>query len=226
VVAEDALLPRLGIESVVGALAGIELVAACEDLEELRDAIEATTPHVVLTDVSMPPAYTDEGIRIAEELRRTHPDVGVVVLSQDADPLHAKALFADGPHGRAYLLKEQIKAPGELERAIHEVARGGGLLDPRVAEKVLWPQYSPAASALAGLTEREREILGLIAAASSNTAIAARLGIGKRGVERHINAIFAKLGLESGDVSPRVKATLIFLASEGRSPERRPTDAA
>jgi DNA-binding NarL/FixJ family response regulator len=222
VIADEALLTRAGIASVVRALDGIELSAVCEDVDSLRDAIDEAAPHVVLTTIELPPDYTDEGIQVADELRRKHPHVGVVVLSRYAEPRYVSVLFASGPEGRAYLLKEHIKDPGELERAIREVARGGALLDPRIAQTMLRTRYSPAASQIARLTKREREVLALIAAAHSNSAIATQLGIAKDGVERHVNTIFAKLALEHGDLSPRVQATRMFLASEtGLSDEPR-----
>src|SRR5262249_41562175 len=153
----------------------------------------------------------------ATELRDTHPAVAVVVLSQHAEPMYANALFAGGSHGRGYLLKDQLRDPDELARALREVARGGALVDPRVVDTLLSARSSPAGQTVAALTAREREILALIAAAYTNRAIAERLGITRRGVERHINAIFAKLDLgQADDVSPRVKAALLFLASEGR----------
>jgi DNA-binding NarL/FixJ family response regulator len=217
VLGEDVLLTRAGIATVMKALDGIDLVAMCGDLDELRSTIAAEQPDVVLTDIRMPPDHSDEGIRLAGELRTTHPEVGVVVLSQHAEPLYASALFAEGSQGRAYLLKEKLTDPQELGRAIREVASGGALVDPQVVEKLLSARFSPVGQAVQGLTDREREILALIAAAYTNGAIASKLGITRRGVEHHINTIFAKLELgDSGEVSLRVKAALVFLSSEGR----------
>jgi DNA-binding NarL/FixJ family response regulator len=220
VLGEDNFLAREGITSVLSGLDGIELVASCGDLDSLRASIEDVRPDVVLTDIRMPPDLTDEGVRLATELRSTHPEIGVVVLSQHAEPLYAMALFAEGSHQRAYLLKERLTEPGELGRAIREVAAGGALVDPRVVDELLSVQAGRELSPLAALTERERELLGLIAEGYANGAIADRLGITKRGVERHINAIFAKLDLsDAEDVSRRVKAALFFLAGEGRLAE-------
>jgi DNA-binding NarL/FixJ family response regulator len=214
---EDSFLVREGIANVIGELPGIELVASCGDLDALREAIDRTGPDVVLTDIRMPPDFSDEGIRLAAELRTTHPRVGVVVLSQHAEPQYAAALFADGAARRGYLLKDQVADRFELGRAIRAVAAGGSLMDPRIVELLLAARQSPSRMTVATLTDREREVLVLIAAAHSNQAIATQLGITTRGVERHINSIFAKLGLaQPADVSPRVKAALIFLASEGR----------
>src|SRR4051812_6205174 len=220
VLGEDGLIAREGIASVLHGFEGIELVAAAGDVDALREAIVTTDADVLVTDIRMPPDYTDEGIRLAAELRTTHPHVAVVVLSQHAEPVYAAALFARGSYRRAYLLKDQLKDASELERAIREVAGGGALVDPRIVEKMLWSRYSPAGRRLGALTGREREILALIAAAYTNQAIAERVGITRRGVERHINAIFSKLALGDGDEgSPRVKAALMFLAGEGRLEE-------
>jgi DNA-binding NarL/FixJ family response regulator len=217
VLGEDDFLDREGIASVLGRLDRIELVATCRDLETLRAAVEQVRPDVVVTDVRLPPEHADEGVRLAMELRRTHPKIGLVLLSERADPNHALGLFADGSFRRAFLLKERLREPVELARAIREVASGGALVDPRVVDELLAAQRRPAPSPLAALTPREHEILARIADGASNSAIADGVGISKRGVERHINAIFAKLDLgENGDVSRRVRATLLYLATEGR----------
>jgi DNA-binding NarL/FixJ family response regulator len=217
VLGEDNFLAREGITRVIDGLAGVELVAVCADLGSLRAEIERTRPDVVVTDIRMPPDHTDEGIRLAGELRATQPRVGVVVLSQHVEPLYATALFAAGSYRRAYLLKERLTNPAELGRAIEEVAGGGALVDPRVVDELISLQR--ADSPLEALTPREREILALIAEGEANSAIAVRLGITKRGVERHVNSIFHKLGLaDTPDVSRRVKAALLF---RDRRPEGR-----
>jgi DNA-binding NarL/FixJ family response regulator len=217
VLGEDVLLTRAGIVSVMKALDGIDLVGTGGSLDELRAVIDAEAPDVLLTDIRMPPGHSDEGIRLACELRSTHPAIGVVVLSQHAEPLYATALFAEGTHGRAYMLKERLTDAAELGRAIREVASGGALVDPQVVDKVLSARFSTVGQAVATLTDREREILALIAGAYTNGAIASRLGITRRSVEHHINTIFGKLELgNAGDVSLRVKAALVFLSSAGR----------
>jgi DNA-binding NarL/FixJ family response regulator len=215
VLGEDNFLAREGITRVIDGLDGIELVAVCADLNSLRAEIERAAPDVVVTDIRMPPDHTDEGIRLAEELRATRPRVGVVVLSQHVEPLYATALFAGGSYRRAYLLKERLTNPAELRRAIEEVADGGALVDPRVVDELISEQL--ADSPLQALTPRETQILELIAKGDANSAIAERLGITKRGVERHVNSIFAKLGLaDAHDVSRRVKAALLYNERESR----------
>jgi DNA-binding NarL/FixJ family response regulator len=212
VLGEDSYLAREGITRALESIDDVDLVESCSDLESLRDAVAAKEPDVVLTDIRMPPSNTDEGIRLAGELRSSHPDIGVVVLSQHAEPLYAMALFEQGSDRRAYLLKERLKDREELSRALREVADGGSVVDSRIVEELLATQREREESQLDTLTPRELEILGLIAEGRSNSAIAEALVITKRAVERHINAIFWKLDLgESEDVSRRVKAVLVYL---------------
>jgi DNA-binding NarL/FixJ family response regulator len=215
VVGEDSFLMREAIAALLHDTAGIELVAACEDADSLRAAIERERPDVVLTDIRMPPDHRDEGIKLANELRETRPEIGVVVLSQHAEPAYAVLLFEDGSHGRAYLLKESLKDREELVRAVVTVAEGGSVVDPLIVDELLEIQRLRRDSPLDRLTPRELEILGLIAEGRSNAAIAQKLVVTKRAVERHINSIFLKLGLrDSEDVSRRVKAALLYLAGE------------
>jgi DNA-binding NarL/FixJ family response regulator len=212
---EDSYLAREGISRALEADDDIELVATCADYDSLRAAVGETEPDVVLTDIRMPPSHTDEGIRLAEELRETHPGVGVVILSQYAEPLYAMKLLEHGSDRRAYLLKERVQDRSELSRALHEVAAGRSVVDARIVEALLHARRTREESGLDTLTTREQEILALIAEGWSNEAIAARLVITKRAVERHINAIFWKLELgDSADVSRRVKAALLFLAGQ------------
>jgi len=212
VLGEDSFIAREGIVRALEAIDDVELVATCGDLDELRTAIDETRPDVVLTDIRMPPTNTDEGIRLAVELRSSHPDIGAVVLSQHAEPLYASALFEQGSDRRAYLLKERLKDRHDLGQALRTVAAGGSVVDPRVVETLLSLQRRREDSRLDQLTPRELEILGLIAEGKSNSAIADSVFITKRAVERHINAIFLKLDLrEEEDVSRRVKAVLLYL---------------
>ena len=210
VLGEDSYLAREGISHVLEAAEGIELVATCGDLDALRAAVDEAGPDVVLTDIRMPPTNTDEGIRLAQEIRMTHPDVGVVILSQHAEPLYATKLLEQGSDGRAYLLKDRVSDGTELSRALREVAEGGSVIDSRIVETLLMAQRR-----LDSLTPREQEVLALIAEGWSNEAIAGRLVITKRAVERHIHEIFSKLNLgDATDVSRRVKATLLYLAGQ------------
>jgi DNA-binding NarL/FixJ family response regulator len=215
VLGEDNYLAREGIARALGRIAGVELVATCEDLGSLREAIDAERPDVVVTDIRMPPTNTDEGIRLANELRATEPGIGVVVLSQHSDPVYATALFENGSERRAYLIKERVRDAAELGRALRSVAEGGSVVDPVVVETLLQSTRARERSQLDGLTPRELEILALIAEGRSNAAIAETLFLTKRAVERHINGIFTKLDLgDSGSISRRVKATLVYLTAE------------
>jgi DNA-binding NarL/FixJ family response regulator len=212
VLGEDSLIAREGIRRVLGAIPGVTLAAMCGDLDELVEAVEENDPDVVLTDIRMPPTHTDEGIRFAVELRASRPEIGVVVLSQHAEPLYAAALFEQGSAGRAYLLKDRLKDRAELGRALEEVAQGGSVVDPVIVEQLVTMQRRRADTRLDQLTPRELEILGMIAQGLSNSAIADALVITKRAVEHHINTIFRKLDLGSSEaVSSRVKAVLLYL---------------
>jgi len=216
VVAEDSYVIREFLTATLSATPEVELVAVCSNGKELETAIEVWDPDVVLTDIRMPPTHGEEGVRIAAQLRETHPHVGVVVLSQYAEPAYALRLLEQGTSGRAYLLKERIRDKEELIRAIEAVAHGGSVIDPIIVDVLIAARTRVAKSRLAQLTPRERELLAEIAAGKSNGAIAESLVLTKRAVEKHVNSIFSKLDLpETQDVSRRVKATLIFLAEEG-----------
>ena len=220
VVADDSFIVREGIRELLASVDEIEVVAACSDLESLRAAIQQNRPDVVLTDIRMPPTNSDEGIRMAEELRETAPSIGVVVLSQYADAEYALALLDKGATGRAYLLKERVSDLDQLVNAIREVARGGSVIDAKVVENLIAARSRHQRSALADLTPREREVLAAVAQGKNNAAIAESLHLSERAVEKHINSIFSKLALtEEQAVHRRVKATLIYLAEE-REPER------
>jgi DNA-binding NarL/FixJ family response regulator len=217
---EDSLLVREGVRELLERDPGIDVVAAVGDGMSLRDACDRYRPDVVITDIRMPPNHADEGIRLAAELRERHPEMGVVVLSQFADPVYALALLAGGSDRRAYLLKERVHNRAELTAAIRAVAAGGSLIDPKIVEGLVRARGQAASSPLSELTAREREVLAGIAQGKSNTAIAESLFLTKRAVEKHINAIFLKLGLaDAQDVSKRVKAALILLAETGLDPE-------
>jgi DNA-binding NarL/FixJ family response regulator len=215
VIADDSLLVREGLEQVLAGQPSVQLVGSYADLPSLLEAIEADPPDVVLTDIRMPPSQSDEGIRVATLLRETHPGVGVVVLSQYAEPVYALALLESGSDGRAYLLKERLHDREQLLSAVETVADGGSVVDTKIVDVLVAARSRAERSSLAELTPREREVLTLIAQGKSNSAIADSLVLTKRAVEKHINSIFSKLGLtDAGDASKRVKATLAFLADE------------
>ncbi len=212
--AEDNLLIREGVRRLLEAEDDVQVVAACGDLDALLAAVEMERPDVVLTDIRMPPTGSDEGIRAAARLRTTHPRLGVVVLSQYDDPTYAVSLLEAGSGGRAYLLKERVSEPEQLVGAIREVAHGGSVIDTKIVETLVSARSRAADSPLAELTPREREVLEQMAQGKNNAAIAEALTLTTRAVERHINALFAKLPLdEQPDVDRRVKAVLLFLAA-------------
>jgi DNA-binding NarL/FixJ family response regulator len=216
VLGEDNLLVREGIKQLLGLDPDFEVVDAVGDLDSLREACDRERPDVVITDIRMPPSNTDEGIRLAGELRERLPDTGVVVLSQYADPIYALALLDKGSARRAYLLKERIHNRAELTAAIRAVAGGGSLVDAKIVDGLVAARSQAQRSPLNELTAREREVLVEIARGKSNMAIAEELFLTKRAVEKHINAIFLKLGLANAeDVSKRVKAALMLLAESG-----------
>src|SRR3954454_11317405 len=211
--ADDNLIVREGIGRILGGQADVDVVAMCGDLPELMEVIEREAPDVVVTDIRMPPTNTDEGIQLAAELRERCPDVGVVVLSNYAEPAYALALMETGSAGRAYLLKERVHHRAQLLSAIESVAAGGSVMDPKIVEPLVAARSRSERSPLSDLTPREREVLAQIAQGKSNGAIAEELVLTKRAVEKHINSIFLKLNLAAvEEVSKRVKATLVFLA--------------
>jgi DNA-binding NarL/FixJ family response regulator len=212
VVAEDNYLVREGVVRLLGIEADIEVVAAYEDFDALIAGVDADPPDVVITDIRMPPTGTDEGVRAANLIRESHPGVGVVVLSQYVEPDYALALLEHGSDGRAYLLKERVSDVDVLRRAIEAVAAGGSVIDPRVVEALVTARARPQ-SPLDFLTPRESEVLAEMALGRNNAGIGAALGLSERAVEKHINSLFAKLGVTSEpDVHRRVKAVLLHLS--------------
>jgi DNA-binding NarL/FixJ family response regulator len=220
VIADDTLLVREGLLHILGPQPGIEVVAVCEDAEAALAAVKEHRPDVLLTDIRMPPSNQDEGIALARQLRDTLPEVAVVVLSQYAEPDYVLALFDAGSSRRGYLLKERLVSGRQLADAINVVVAGGSYVDPKIVDTLVASQDAKQSSRLESLTTREREVLKAVAAGHSNQAISRDLAIGQRAVERHINSIFAKLGLgeDTGEVSRRVKATLLYLAEAGGQP--------
>jgi DNA-binding NarL/FixJ family response regulator len=215
VFAEDNLLVREGVRQLLATVPEIDIVAVCDDRDSLLSAIETTKPDAVLTDIRMPPGNSDEGIEVAARLRETSPRTGVVVLSQFSEATYALRLFDQGASGRAYLLKERVSDLDQLVNALREVTRGGSVVDPKVVEALIAARSHKKDSALDSLTPRERDVMASVAQGKNNAAIAASLFLTERGVEKHINAIFSKLGLsEEKDLHRRVKAALIFLSEE------------
>ncbi len=220
VFAEDNYLVREGTAALLEAEGSVELLASVGSLDELLQAVEDHSPDAVLTDIRMPPTNTTEGIQAARRIRAEHPETGVVVLSQFADEAYAYELLKDGASGLGYLLKERVADVEELVRAITEVARGGSVLDTKVVEALVAAKDRMAHSPLAGLTEREREVLSHMAQGENNASIAKSLFLSERAVEKHINSLFHKLGLSAEpDVHRRVMAVLAYL-NEVRPPNR------
>jgi DNA-binding NarL/FixJ family response regulator len=213
VLAEDHYLVREGIRRLLETQPDLEVAAVCGDLGSLLAAVEAEHPDVVVTDIRMPPGDADEGIQASERLRETQPDVGVVVLSQYANPTYALALLERGSARRAYLLKERVNDLGELLTAIHAVAEGGSVIDPEVVEALVAQNARTEESPLNQLTPRERDVLHEMATGKSNAAIAEALFLTERSVQKVIHSIFLKLGLTwETSVDKRVKAVILYLS--------------
>jgi DNA-binding NarL/FixJ family response regulator len=223
VAADDSYVVREFLTATLQVAPEVELIEVCANRYEVEAALEAHHPQVVITDIRMPPSGGEEGIRLAARLRESNPEIGVVVLSQYAEPDYAVALLEAGSGGRAYLLKERMRNRQELIGAIEAVAGGGSVIDPKIVDVLVAARARRARSRLAELTPRELELLAQLATGKSNGAIAESLVLTKRAVEKHVNSIFSKLGLpEDQDVSRRVKATLIYLAED--DPQTAPAD--
>jgi DNA-binding NarL/FixJ family response regulator len=214
VIGADTFLWRVALEQVCSRFESIEAMAFRGDRDSLMAAIERERPHAVVTDIRMAPTGTDEGIEVARKLRITHPEIGVVVLSQFVEPSHVRAFFESGTARRAYLLIDRVSDREQLASAIQAVVEGRSVIDPEVVEVLVRAHVVEARSRLASLTRRERGVLAEVAQGKSNAAIADSLVLTKRAVEKHINSIFTKLELGSpDDTSRRVKAALLFLAN-------------
>jgi DNA-binding NarL/FixJ family response regulator len=214
VIAEDSLLVRDSVARALSTDPDVTVVGVAEDYHSAVELDDQHGPTLLVTDVRMPPTSTDEGIRLAQWMRTAHPDVGVIVLTNYADPQYAAGLLEGGTAGRGYLLKERVAHFEELNDAVRQVAGGGTVLDPEVVEALL--AQSRSTPTLSRLTAREREVLGELATGFSNRTVAKRLVLSQRAVEKHINSIFAKLELTVDDtVDRRVKAVLMFL-NDGR----------
>jgi DNA-binding NarL/FixJ family response regulator len=221
--ADASFLVREALAGLLAGMPDVELVAACRNADELRAAVDDASPDIVLTEIPMPPSMTDEGLRLAAELRETHPETAVIALSDQCDPAYALALLESGADRRAYLLKERLHTPRQLLAAIETVASGGSLIDAKVVEALIDRRQDFERSLLADLTAEERATLVEMARGSSNAAIARRLGINQRTVERQIHTIFEKLELPSTpEVNRRVRAVLLYLATRGATARARP----
>jgi DNA-binding NarL/FixJ family response regulator len=213
VLAEDHYLVREGVRRLLEQRPEFEVVAVCSDLGSLLAAVDAERPDVVVTDIRMPPDGTDEGIQAAERLRETNPEVGVVVLSQYANPKYVLALLEGGSGRRAYLLKDRVSDVDQLAGAIHAVAEGGSVIDSKVVDALVAETARDEESPLGQLTPRERDVLREMAEGKNNAAIAEALVLTERSVQKVIHSIFLKLGLTwEPAVHKRVKAVILYLA--------------
>jgi DNA-binding NarL/FixJ family response regulator len=217
VLAEDHYLVREGLRRLLETHPGFEVAAVCGDLASLLEAVDREGPDVVVTDIRMPPDHSDEGIQAASRLRETNPGIGVVVLSQYANPSYALALLDTGSAGRAYVLKERVHDLDQLVAAIRAVSEGGSLIDSKVVEGLVADRARPATSPLNELTTREREVLRKMAEGMNNAAIGEDLVVTEGSVEKVIHSIFMKLGLTwESAVHKRVKAVILYLAESDR----------
>jgi DNA-binding NarL/FixJ family response regulator len=212
VIAEDNYLVREGARRLLEDSGEIDVVAAVSTADELIDAVARLRPEAVLTDIRMPPGHHMEGIAAAHSIRATFPRVGVVVLSQHADEAYAFELLKHGAAGIAYLLKERVGELDELLRALREVVAGRSVIDPRVVELLVSHRARLTQSPISQLSPRELDVLRQMAEGKTNRAIAEALILSESAVEKHSNAIFAKLGLaEEPQVHRRVAAVLTYL---------------
>jgi DNA-binding NarL/FixJ family response regulator len=215
VVADDNYLVREGLGALLAEVAEIEVVAMATDASSLIRSVGESSPDAVLTDIRMPPTHTNEGIVAAKRIRAEHPNIGVVVLSQYVEEDYAFELLVEGVSGLGYLLKERVTDLDELVRALHEVIRGGSVLDPKVVEALV-ARKGVRDGPLLGLSDREREVLQEMATGRNNATIASTLFMSERAVEKHIGAVFQKLGLVDEHVTNRrVMAVLAFLEASG-----------
>ncbi len=215
VLADDHYVVREGLRQLLEVGGEVEVVACCGGADDLVDAVARLVPDVVVTDIRMPPTHSTEGIVAAHLLRDRHPSLGVVVLSAHADDSYALELFAHGTAGLAYLLKDRVGDRAELLRAIRETAAGRSVVDAAVVDALVHRRAQREHSALADLTPRERDVLELMAAGRTNTAIATALQLSVSAVEKNVNSIFSKLGLSDEQaLHRRVAAVLAWLAAD------------
>lgn len=218
VIAEDNYLVREGTRRLLEDSGEVEVLAAVGTVEELIDAVGRFKPDAVVTDIRMPPGHQMEGIEGAHEIRSRHPDVGVVVLSQYAEEAYAFELFRNGTRGLAYLLKDRVGDLEQLVRAVHETRAGRSVVDAEIVEVLVARRVRQAESAVSRLTPRELDVLREMAQGKTNSAIARALSLSESAIEKHVNAIFSKLGLsEEAELHRRVAAVLTFLREAASS---------
>jgi DNA-binding NarL/FixJ family response regulator len=211
VIADDEVLLREGLERLL-LEAGFDVVGKVGTADELHRKVELARPDVVIVDIRMPPTHTDEGIVAAQEIRQSHPEVGVLVLSQHLESSYAMRLIEEHPGGTGYLLKQRVSNLGVLTDALMRLRDDECVIDPTIVARLV--KRARPARELAELTEREREVLALMAEGRSNKAICARLFLSPKTVEAHVKHIFMKLGIEaSPDDHRRVRAVLAYLRS-------------
>jgi DNA-binding NarL/FixJ family response regulator len=209
VIADDSILVREGVAALL-TRAGIDVAAQCSSAEKLLDDVDGYAPDVAIIDIRMPPTHTDEGLLAAQEIRARHPEIGILILSQHVEVGIATRLLAESPERLGYVLKDRVIASEDFVGTLRRVAEGGSALDPQIVSRLLARRRVDGP--LETLTPREREVLELVAEGLSNHAISERLAIAQRSVEKHVSAIFAKLGLTAtGSEDRRVLAVLQYL---------------
>jgi DNA-binding NarL/FixJ family response regulator len=209
VIAEDSVLLREGTSRLLEE-AGIEVVGRAGDAEELMRKVRAHKPDVAIVDIRMPPDYGSEGLQAAADIRRELPSTGVLILSQYVEEYYVTQLMSTGTEGVGYLLKDRVADVERFVDAVHRVAEGGSVLDPQVVAEMLGRRRPRGP--LDTLTDRERDVLGAMAEGLTNREIAGRMFLSERAVERHVTAIFEKLGLSAADGGHRrVLAVLAYL---------------
>jgi DNA-binding NarL/FixJ family response regulator len=209
VIADDSALIRRGVAGLLEE-AGYEVIGEAETADEVLTLIRADPPDVAILDIRMPPTYTDEGLRAARTVREENPEVGVLVLSQYVETDYAMEVIAEGSGGVGYLLKDRVVGQGDLAEAVRRVGTGGSVIDPEVVSTLM--QRRRRADPLAELTDRERDVLALMAEGRSNLAIGQAAHLAPKTVEAHVRRILTKLGLEpTPDDNRRVLAVLTYL---------------